>query len=333
MCPKSAEFYKKLLITVFLIGGVVLTFGLNIHAADQSCCVPSCGTYMGEGSQCLQCNDPFRVCGCFSSADCNATRNEICNIPSGDFSGSCVGGEESSGGGRDCQPICGQGDEGILCITDNPRTCGCERNDDCLSPNAPNCNVITQRCESGGGSTPSGTTNGSTPTSGTPSELPNPLGVRTISELFTKIAQFIITLVMPFAVFMVILAGFRFATAQGSEEKINRAKKNFVWTVTGVAVILASQALISYIEELLGTGGGKVNAFIDRIKSTLNQVIAVLFTLVTVYFIWGIIQYVRAGGDEIALKKGKQHMIWGIVGMSIMGAAWGIVEIIVEYVR
>ncbi len=163
--------------------------------------------------------------------------------------------------------------------------------------------------------------------------LPNPLGVSTISELFTKIVQFIIALAMPFAVFMVILAGFRFATAQGSEDKINQAKRNFIWTVTGIAVIVASEALISYVGELLGTGGGTLNAFIERIRSTLNLVIAVLFTLVTVYFIWGIIQYVRSGGDETALKQGKQHMVWGIIGMSIMGAAWGIVQIIVDYMR
>jgi len=171
--------------------------------------------------------------------------------------------------------------------------------------------------------------------SGTKYELPNPLGVKTISQLITKIAKFLIALAIPFAVFMVILAGFRFATAQGNEEKLTKAKQNFIWTIAGVAIILASEALILYIEELLGaSGGGAVNAFINKIRQTLNSVIVILFILVTIYFCWGVIQYVVGSrGDEEKLTQGKRHMIWGIVGMTVMASAWGIVGIISAYLR
>ncbi len=60
----------------------------------------------------------------------------------------------------------------------------------------------------------------------------------------------------------------------------------------------------------------------------LNGIIGVLFVLVTLYFIWGVVKYVMAAGDETKLKDGKQHMIWGIVGMAVMAGAWGIVAII-----
>lgn len=165
-------------------------------------------------------------------------------------------------------------------------------------------------------------------------ELPNFLGgTKTISGLLAKIAKFVVDLALPFAVLMIIWSGFLFATAQGNEAKITQAKKNFRWTIVGVAVILASEALLGYIEELLGGKKSGFSAFMDKIKGTLNQIIVLLFALVTVYFIWGIVQYVGAGGDEARLKTGKKHMIWGIIGMSIMASAWGIVNIIADYVQ
>ena len=164
--------------------------------------------------------------------------------------------------------------------------------------------------------------------------LPNFIGARTVSELIAKLAKFIIALAIPFAVVMLIWAGFLFATAQGNEEKINKAKRNFLWTIAGVALILASEALISYIEEILGgSGASRVTPLIDRIKDLANQVISLLFVLVTVYFFWGVIEYVRAGGEEEAVARGKKHMIWGIIGMTIMASAWGIVELIKNFVQ
>lgn len=67
-----------------------------------------------------------------------------------------------------------------------------------------------------------------------------------------------------------------------------------------------------------------------NIKGWLNSIIAILFVLVTLYFVWGVIEYVKAGGDDAAVKKGKQHMIYGIIGMAVMAAAWGIVGVLVS---
>jgi len=71
-----------------------------------------------------------------------------------------------------------------------------------------------------------------------------------------------------------------------------------------------------------------LNATLFTITNVLNGIIAVLFVLVTLYFIWGIVQYVMAAGDEAKVKTGKQHMIWGIIGMAVMAGAWGLVRII-----
>ena len=72
---------------------------------------------------------------------------------------------------------------------------------------------------------------------------------------------------------------------------------------------------------------------IDKVQTAvLNPIINLLFVLATVVFLWGIIQYVIGSqGDTTKLEKGKQVMIWGIIGMTIMASAWGFVKILCQF--
>ena len=81
---------------------------------------------------------------------------------------------------------------------------------------------------------------------------------------------------------------------------------------------------------LAAVGSSQIQSTITTVQNILNAIIGLLFVLVTLYFIWGIVQYVMASGDETKLKNGKNHMIWGIIGMAVMAGAWGIVRIVVN---
>lgn len=67
------------------------------------------------------------------------------------------------------------------------------------------------------------------------------------------------------------------------------------------------------------------------IKDLLNTIIVILFVLVTLFFIWGVIEYISSSGDEEKLKKGKDHILWGIIGMAVMAAAWGLVTAVLDF--
>ena len=57
-------------------------------------------------------------------------------------------------------------------------------------------------------------------------------------------------------------------------------------------------------------------------------VIVVVFALGFFLFIFGLVEFLwklNEGGDN---KEGKQHMLWGIVGMLIMVSVWGILDIL-----
>ena len=74
-----------------------------------------------------------------------------------------------------------------------------------------------------------------------------------------------------------------------------------------------------------------VDEILNQFKNTLNTVIVIIFALATVVFGWGIVQYISAGGNDEKLKAGRQHMLWGIIGMAVMMAVWGLAKILANY--
>ena len=68
-----------------------------------------------------------------------------------------------------------------------------------------------------------------------------------------------------------------------------------------------------------------------NVQGTLNTVIGLLFVIATIVFLWGVIQFIAASGDEQKRAKAKGIMTWGIIGLAVMAAAWGIVNVLVTY--
>ncbi|KKT26172.1 MAG: hypothetical protein UW11_C0020G0008 [Parcubacteria group bacterium GW2011_GWA2_43_9b] len=165
--------------------------------------------------------------------------------------------------------------------------------------------------------------------------LPNFLGITDIKDLFLRIVNFLTLLAMPFAVLMLIWSGFLFVTAQGNDTKLVTARKNLIWTIAGIAIIVAANLIVGYIMEALGvSSSGSGSALLDKVEDVLNQIIGLLFILVTVYFFWGVAEFVRAsatGGKGV--EEGKKHMVWGIIGMTVMLGAWAIVQILQSFFK
>ena len=100
----------------------------------------------------------------------------------------------------------------------------------------------------------------------------------------------------------------------------------------GTALAIGSVANIALAQITFNSSGSPtLDNLVQKIIGTLNKVIYVIFALATVAFGWGVIEMLAGSGDSEKIKKGKQHLIWGIVGMAIMASAWGIVGIIKDY--
>jgi hypothetical protein len=75
----------------------------------------------------------------------------------------------------------------------------------------------------------------------------------------------------------------------------------------------------------MGNTGTTFGSLLDAIGGVLCGTIPVLFILATVVFLWGVVKYVLANGDEKKIEAGKSFMIYGLIGLFVMVTMWGIV--------
>jgi uncharacterized membrane protein YidH (DUF202 family) len=74
-----------------------------------------------------------------------------------------------------------------------------------------------------------------------------------------------------------------------------------------------------------------INTFITNLeKVIINPLIYFLFALAVVYFLYGVLEFLMNQANEEKKTSGKSHMIWGIVGITIMIGVWTIMGMILS---
>ena len=73
-----------------------------------------------------------------------------------------------------------------------------------------------------------------------------------------------------------------------------------------------------------------ITAIFNRLTQVFNLIIPFLVLLATVVFIWGIVKYITAGGDERKLEEAKSVIVWGIIALAVMLTAWGFVKVLID---
>lgn len=66
------------------------------------------------------------------------------------------------------------------------------------------------------------------------------------------------------------------------------------------------------------------------IISTINDVfVPVLFAVAFIVFVWGAFEtFILGAGSEEVKEKGKNLMLWGLIGFFVMVSVWGLVNIL-----
>lgn len=71
------------------------------------------------------------------------------------------------------------------------------------------------------------------------------------------------------------------------------------------------------------------SSVVEKIKSEIIQPIIILLIAVAIgYFLFGLMEFVRNQDNETAQEEGKQHMLWGVIGVAIMFSVYGILHLI-----
>jgi Type IV secretion system pilin len=90
--------------------------------------------------------------------------------------------------------------------------------------------------------------------------------------------------------------------------------------VTAFALPLVSSAAINNISD--------VGSFI--INTINNVLVPVIFAIAFIVFLWGAFDTFilgASGGDDVK-EKGKNLMLWGLIGFFVMVSVWGLVNIL-----
>jgi len=74
-----------------------------------------------------------------------------------------------------------------------------------------------------------------------------------------------------------------------------------------------------------------VDTLVDKLVAQIvNPLIGLAFAVAFVYFCYGVIEFIMNRDKEDKRTAGKQHMIWGIIGMAIMVSVFGIINLIMS---
>lgn len=68
----------------------------------------------------------------------------------------------------------------------------------------------------------------------------------------------------------------------------------------------------------------------NLLKYIVNPLVALLFALAFLIFLWGLLQLMWNGANPMKNIQGKDHMIWGVIGMFIMVSFGAIINLIVS---
>lgn len=68
------------------------------------------------------------------------------------------------------------------------------------------------------------------------------------------------------------------------------------------------------------------------LSASMNRVIVFLVLLATAVFLWGVVKYISAGGDETKIENARRLIIYGIIGFAVIIAVWGFVYVVIDFI-
>lgn len=74
--------------------------------------------------------------------------------------------------------------------------------------------------------------------------------------------------------------------------------------------------------------GATLCTILNKAGDIATLIIILLMIVATVVFIYGVIKYILAGGSEQRKKEAQGMIIWGLIGLFILVAVWGLVAIL-----
>ena len=163
----------------------------------------------------------------------------------------------------------------------------------------------------------------------------------TIRSILNLLVPLIVSLGVVFFVWSVV----QYVIAGGEEAK-KTGRDRIIYGIIALVVIVGLWGLVNIVMNTFGLGGASapasdklgactvnLNSFRELVyyaRCTINNsLIPLLFAVALLIFIWGVVKFLIVNADEEAKRsQGKQFIIWGLIGLTVMVAVWGLVRIV-----
>ncbi len=99
-----------------------------------------------------------------------------------------------------------------------------------------------------------------------------------------------------------------------------------VFKFISIFSFLTFTPVIAFAATSDGCGTG-ITSIICKVNNLLDVILPFIIALGVLYFVWGIVQYMIADSDE-AKTKGKDKIIYGIIGLAVIVSVWGLVALV-----
>lgn len=161
---------------------------------------------------------------------------------------------------------------------------------------------------------------------------------RALAKYIWKIALNVLEIVLRvigiIAVAFMIYGGFLYLTSSGSPEKAASAMKTIVNASVGLIIALGVTALKNLIWGVIAGGTNDYGVYdgsaANVLEKALNLVYYIGGAIAVVMIVISGLNYTTSSGDPGKMTKAKNTLLYSIIGLVIIIAAWGITKFIVE---
>jgi len=91
---------------------------------------------------------------------------------------------------------------------------------------------------------------------------------------------------------------------------------------------IGASALLPVAAFASGPDLGYVDSAVSEVGELVVQLVPVVIAIGLLLFIWGLVQFIMASGDDEARAVGKRKIIWGIVALFVIVSVWGLVGLL-----
>ncbi len=162
----------------------------------------------------------------------------------------------------------------------------------------------------------------STGTTSTSTVFTDPITSNSISDVLGKLMSALSGLVITLAIIFIVLGGILYMMSAGDPGMIKRAKDCWLFSVIGLAIVVAAP---TFLKEVMAILGGTLQS--DTLNSALTiteiatNVMNFLLSIVGIIAIISLViaggMYMTAYGDDTQMGKAKKMAMWSVVGIAV----------------